>query len=233
MHTMARILIVEDQPDTLQQLEQLIREAFPGSQVDVAKTVDEAQKLFDRSLRPLAPYDVAILDLKLPMSMGENPEFDFSIGEAFRDSSPETILVQVTAYDKELSDKRYREHKERLCELGRLYLAKKAGWSRKLIEEIRASLHERFIRHELRELFDADRTSGASGRGTCRALRSDRAWSNRMSALCSYVSNHWDALQPRPALQKLIRETLGVAEDGSVVQVGVVVEPPAEEEEQP
>ncbi len=232
MDTIDRIFIVEDQPDTLNQLEQLFRGAFPETQVDVATTVDEAQKLFDRSLRRSAPYDFAILDLKLPIRVGENPELDFSIGEAFRDLSPATILILITAHSSDPRVIRYLDNKERLDKDGRLFIPKNAGWSSKLIEEIRASLHERFIRGEMRELLDPGGTSSASGRGTCRALRSDRAWSNRMSALCSYISNHWEALRPRPALQKQIRETLGVAEDRGVVQVGVVVEPPAEEEEQ-
>jgi len=82
---MQRILIVEDLPETRVWLEEIVRAAFPGCQVDQAGTRREGVEQGTTHA-----YDLAVVDLGLPDGSG------LSVLQALRRTSPSTMCVVAT-----------------------------------------------------------------------------------------------------------------------------------------
>ena len=130
---MFRILIVEDIRPTLDQLEKLLQEMNPATEVDGAETVDEARQMLVFRDREGETYDAAIVDFKLPMAPGENPEFDTTICDMVSERMPDALIVHITAYEdqKIVADHiRERHVADRTCQcvLRRWKLAGQISW---------------------------------------------------------------------------------------------------------
>lgn len=95
---MLRFLIVEDDPDTLSMLETYLGKVFGKTIMDTAGTVEDGLKLIRSALKIGFHYHVAILDFKLPDSLGTNPEIDENVCAAIRRKMPRTVVVHITAY---------------------------------------------------------------------------------------------------------------------------------------
>src|SRR5688500_11666237 len=80
-----RILIVDDEPDTCANLSDILTDL--GYQVDTAHDGFAALELVERN-----PYDIALLDLRMPGMDG------LELYRRIRLASAETVAIVVTAY---------------------------------------------------------------------------------------------------------------------------------------
>jgi CheY-like chemotaxis protein len=91
-----RILVVDDEPLVLGPLVRLMEAAISRVEIDCAGTIKEASALIERSQQEGRPYDLAILDFKLPFQVGHQPAVDTSLCEALeRDAVP---VIHYTAW---------------------------------------------------------------------------------------------------------------------------------------
>src|SRR4051794_9757841 len=95
---MMRFLILEDDPILLPQVQRILEMAFAGARVATATTSKDALDLLTSSLADNQPYDAAIIACCIPADRTSFPDIEYSLGEAFGESSPETILVHFTAF---------------------------------------------------------------------------------------------------------------------------------------
>lgn len=209
-----RILIVEDEQNTVNILTYELREAIPDTEIHSACTVAEGEKKLHESLDTGRLYDVVILDFKLPPDyVGQNPEPDHSLGLAFRDNSPRTLIVHVTAYKDDPAFKGYLRYERAPAEMGRMFIAKDAGWMQLLPKEITRAIPAYRTRRGFDELFrHRPRTELRRGGDRRWAFgRSNRARSLAVAELCAYASQHWELLSD--PLQNDLKRALGYAED--------------------
>jgi CheY-like chemotaxis protein len=147
---MFRFFVVEDVRAMLDQLLKLLQEAFPGCITESALTV--AQGLL--KVHAKRPFDVAILDFKLPKDFGFNPEIDTSICEWIRSHTPETLIVHVSGY---LEDDLVRKHvlSDHNEPESKQYLVSKSDpdWATELIVRIERYLYSKQIGAKMDELF--------------------------------------------------------------------------------
>lgn len=93
-----KILIVEDEPNTLHQMGKCMIEEFSSASVDGATTTEEAFALLDEPDQKHAPYDVAILDFKVRVRAGEVPETNQALYRKIRETMRDTLVVHTSAY---------------------------------------------------------------------------------------------------------------------------------------
>ncbi len=84
---MERILILEDNPSTLQWLSELTHEGFPGATVVTAQTLEAAREQLDGGL------NLALIDLSLPDGSG------IELVTELHEKHPDTYAVVTTIYD--------------------------------------------------------------------------------------------------------------------------------------
>lgn len=217
---MFHLLLVEDDPDLRRTLPALMREAFPESRIDTAETSDEGHELLRQSLAKADPYDVAVIDCRLPRSAVTPADIQYTVGEAFRDSSPETVLIHITSFmpgskigiDLIKRDLRF--------ETTRMLVRKGPNWAEELMLALRKSFEGR-IEREIdfvcgRGSFVVSRRGGAH-------LPSDAGLSVRFSDLCVRLEKLWPTLSP--PLQDKVEDTFGVRTTGGVVRVGTADAP--------
>ena len=117
---MFRFLIVEDDPDLLKLITVMLREEFASADIISAETSEEAQLLLYASIDAREAFDAAIIDCSVPADKDSVASVAYTVGEAFRDSSPETVLVHITAFvdvvdlRNELIKRKLRIHHARL-----------------------------------------------------------------------------------------------------------------------
>jgi CheY-like chemotaxis protein len=209
-----QILIVEDEENIVRTLTDELGQAFPDAKIDSAHTVAEGEEKLHQSLDLGRPYDVVVLDFKLPPDrLGQDPEPDHSLGIAFRRDSPQTLIIHITAYKADIGLKGYLREKGAPAEKGRLFIAKDIGWMKLLPKEIIRGVPAYRIRREFDELFRRRRTIGWQRAGQRRWAigRSDRARSLAVAELCAYASQNWELLSG--PLQNDLKRALGYAED--------------------
>ena len=96
---MGRILVVEDMPDTREQLRAALREVFPDIEIDVAANVTEALRKIWRSEEDGRPYQIVLLDFRLPEGEESTIEvIDTRICEEFRRVVPNGMVLHFTAH---------------------------------------------------------------------------------------------------------------------------------------
>ncbi len=209
-----RILIVEDEETTVRTLTYELRQALPDAQIESADAVAEGEKKLHESLESGRLYDVVILDFKLPPDYaGQNPEPDHSLGLAFRRDSPETLIIHLTAYKEDIGLKGYLRHERAPAEMGRMFVAKDAGWMQLLPKEIIRGVPAYKTRCGFNELFRRRRTMDLQRTGQRRWAmgRSNRARSLAVAEFCAYASQNWELLSE--GLQNDLKRVLGYAED--------------------
>src|SRR5688572_11247599 len=109
---MFRILIVEDEQGTYEQLAKRIPRKIPEARVDVAVTVSDARRQLHASRESREPYDAIVLDIKLPESQGEHPEMDETLCDGIKEMMPSsTIVAHVSAYLDDAPVKKHMKEK--------------------------------------------------------------------------------------------------------------------------
>ncbi len=224
-----RVLIVEDEESNVRILTYELRQAIPDAEIHSACTVAEGEKKLHDSLDTGRLYDVVILDFKLPPDCtGQNPEPDHSLGLAFRDNSPRTLIIHVTAYKDDPSFKGYLRYERAPAEMGRMFIAKDAGWMQLLPKEVMRGVPAYRIRRGFDELFRHRRTAESRRAGQRRWAmgRSDHARSLAVAEFCAYASQNWELLSE--PLQNDLKRALGYAEDERGNRYLGVMEPATE-----
>lgn len=207
---MFRILIVEDIESTLEQLHGLLAETFPGSQIDRAQTVKEGRALIEAAYHGEAPYHAVILDFKLPLDVGENPEADESLCELARRRMRYALIAHISAYtsDGEVQDHLRKVHVETVGD--RAFALSKANsiWPEELLKKMKSYLYSTHILHRLQLLFgtagamaEADYELGARVRGA------DGHRTHELSDLSYQIEAHWYDLDEsaRQQIQEVFR----------------------------
>ena len=139
-----RILVVEDNPDTRRGIVELLLEEFPQAWIEDAGTIKDGRNLILKS-RESEPYDVAILDFKLPLSEEDPLEVvDQSLCALMSTVNRKALVIHVTKYvqDKEILNHVQSHHQSGGPEIG--FISKlKSDYPEQLEKQIRCYLVER------------------------------------------------------------------------------------------
>ena len=100
-----RTLVVEDQPQVLESLCNILSTKHPQMKVDRALTVREAMCNIDQHVHMKIPYELALLDFLLPQDRGDQPETDVTICERLK-----TLRVPIIHYTASPEDEKIRRH---------------------------------------------------------------------------------------------------------------------------
>jgi len=214
---MFRILIVEDIRPTLDQLEKLLQEMIPATEVDGAETVDEARQMLVFRDREGETYDAAIVDFKLPMAPGENPEFDTTICDMVSERMPDALIVHITAYeDQKIVADHIRERHVRRPNLSMCLTKMEVGWPDQLVGRLRSFLYSRAIRQELDDLFGtSDWANGQRGPAAGKARRKPTA--HDLPDMMVRIAQCWDVLET--PLQDDVKRVFNVKESRRGVRI--------------
>lgn len=218
---MLKFFVLEDDPNLLPLVRKLLETEFPGARVNTATTRNDALDLLSISLTENDLFDAAIIDCCVPVDSASAAEVEYTVGEAFRDSSPETGLIHFTAYVKERSQMP-RELADLKLSRGntRMFLLKQAGWPERLIHAVHRIV-ESPVEREL-ENFDRGHSTGRlrAPTGHDRRLQSsDAVWTEAFASLCERVEKLWPGSTPE--FRNKVREVLGAEEVNGQVHVGI------------
>lgn len=229
-----RFLIVENEPGTVSNLKNKLKNAIPGAVIESSATVMDGKEKLGLAYDCKGLYDVVILDFKLPRDGSDPTETaDFSLGFLLGKLCPETLVIHMTAWPDDPDFKRLRPAPGIPGAGQRLFFGKDTwDWAENLvaacvrhITEKQARFHSDRVRAEFERLFGGResakcgyRASGRAGSG-----RSDRGRSLEIAVFCDDAGEHWNQLD-EPLRQQLTR-TLGstVDEEGNHY-LGVVKE---------
>lgn len=97
-----RILIVDDESTTLEQAPKLLQEALEldsiVAAIDRAESIENAQHLIRFAAKADQPYDLAILDFKLPAKKGGHPNVDETLCREISERMPKAVVSHITGY---------------------------------------------------------------------------------------------------------------------------------------
>lgn len=217
---MYRVLVVEDIPLTKEQLVKVLHEGISeGVHVDAAGDVEEALA-FVRGAEDSQPYDVAILDFKLPEKQGEPPEIDVTVCAAITKTRHGTFIIHISGYP---SDVKVKDHVA-TChaeEGGAVIIDKSAGWSHEVLQKVRERLFGEPIRQQLEALFGPEVAAGARPRSASISVpRARRCATGVLNTLVSDIELYWADLND--GLRQRIRDIFVVKDIEGGVRVSVL-----------
>lgn len=209
---MEPFLLVDDDPATKKFLPRLLARRFPDAEIEVAGTKDEAMEKLVRYDDEGTALVAAILDLKIPERMGENPEVS-ALCKTVEKLQPQALIVHITGHF--LDDPKVVRH---LAEYHSGYdknpsaapVWKKDRWEDDLCSRIATFLVTRQLR-----AIEGNRV--AMGRGLRTVGPSLRGASHRRERLLNDVERYWKFLDEE--LQEEIRTSFDVHEERGSVTV--------------
>jgi CheY-like chemotaxis protein len=211
---MCNVLIVEDREDLCRQLVSLLEEELPGAQIDAAVSVAAGLELISK-----AHYEIAILDLKLPMHAGESDHVNGSLCLALHGASPEALVIHITGYPDEDEIQRHMTQSHIGLDRTRAVFISKLespAWPDEVIKIAKSFHYGTRIETYMNALFRprADYSSAASGRnrqetlGRDTSIHSGQSATHTLAALMRDIHAHWDDLDE--AVQKDIRQVFAI-----------------------
>lgn len=209
-----RVLVVEDDLTALELLEKLIKRAVPGVIIVSARTVTDAHKLIAEALNTQKPFDLAILDFKLPRDRPEeNPEIDVSICQLLTRRMPESVIGHVTSHmeDRDVVAHNREAHppgQKKGFVVGKISGGDSPSTDEDLPRLVRQSLYDPWIENEIGRLV------AATSPQTVRMARSgdwDRpaGITTRLMRLKLEIAQYFGCLSPRN--QEWVREYFDVS----------------------
>jgi len=223
---MERILIVEDIPDNQQVLSDALTDIYPGWSVDIASTVEEAKTKIQERIDEETPYNVCILDYKLPPKhIGEFPVGSLHLTDHVLEKLPQTLVIKITSYldDEDFKDKRI---KPMLASPNmRLRFVPKnlnQAWAQEVGDIARRRVLGDPILELMGEIFGEENPSTATGRrARSIALRGkSRSLTQSLAALQYEISRTWPYLPPD--IKQKIKEKIRVDESSNPVKIAVL-----------
>lgn len=192
-----RFLIVEDEDDARQQLAALFREVFPNARIDAGGTVDEGLQLIRDAVERKEPYDIAILDFKLPRSQGENPEVDESLCIEIRDSMPRTLIGHITGFPDDPTIESHVERTHPFTDPRGFFIDKRdADWATVLLNNTTRYLYTFRIEAQMEQLFGRAGMAATPAGEYARFSASGPGVSltTSIASLCSDIGQCWKYL---------------------------------------
>lgn len=207
---MFRILLVEDILRALEELRELLQEAFPNALLETASTVEEGQNKIKAAAENNQPFDIAILDFKLPADQGLNPEIDESLCQEIKIRMREALIIHITAFHEDFAVTKHiaRYHAGKNDPSAEL-IQKSNDWPRKLLGRIKVHL----IGRQFDDLFG--RQTGAVE--TRKATSGAGSSTHSLAALSRDIVAYWRDLDD--ATKARIREHFETTEDEQQVHV--------------
>ena len=211
---MFRILIVEDDPPTLELLGKAIARKIDDVHVDAAMNVSEAHEFIDRAINN-QPYHAVVLDMMLP-SGGLTPSLDETICRKLRDRMPHTLVAHITAYQ---DNDEVREHLETFHGPSQIDLSFSLSklvvtYSSELIAKLKGYLYSRRIENQLDALFNGGGVGEYSAGGRPARPRHSsgaRSRTHELASLTQNISTDWPYLSV--AVKTRIQDIFKVVED--------------------
>ncbi len=200
---MARILIVEDDPSTVIAIRRNLQRFWPLApedlQIDTAVTVTEAHVWLDQAFRQKQPYDVVILDFKLPGRFpGDHTEVDESLCFAVCRLFPKALVGHITSNledDPQVREHIQRMHVERVGIQG-FSLSKNDYYLPALLANVKQHLFAKPIEKRLTRLFSDTPQDFSANETECLA--------NQLADLKREIMLHWEDLED--SLKERIRK---------------------------
>lgn len=220
---MFRILIVEDIKNTLDQLEQLLLETFPDSQIDRAETVNQGRAFIEEAQAANLTYHTVILDFKLPKETGDNPEDDESLCELIRRKMPQALLAHITAYseDQAVQDHLMKSHVEQIGHNVFALSKSDVFWPNQLVTKMSAYLYGTRILKKLRFLFsEGGHTISVDDWAGRSHVRGSGGLTHEIADLRREISAHWNDLDE--PMQKEIQRVFIVDTMREPVRVSLI-----------
>lgn len=218
---MFRFLVVEDHEPTLEGIKRLLSEEFDGSSIDTAGSVAEGSQYLATSLERGTTYDAALLDFKLPSSLGEYPEIANSLREEVRRKHPRTLVIHMTAFTQ---DPTVVSHlMARYKELGGpqpLLISKiDVAWPSILLAKLRTFLFSREISQQLDEIFRVDASISSPHLGK-NPVHHKGGVTHRLAKLTQEIECYWKDLDRE--IQRRICDIFVVDTSGDNVRIGLL-----------
>ncbi|MGA2185907.1 MAG: hypothetical protein ABSH47_23045 [Bryobacteraceae bacterium] len=196
---MFRFLVVEDVEFTLSQIVKLLKAEFAEAQIDTAATVRRGTELIEEAARHRKPYDAAVLDFRLPLETGTNPEVDESLCLAIREKTPSTLVAHITSFitDPRVARHLAQVHSEAADPKATTLDKEDVDWGSQLVSRLKSHLYGWMIELQMNDLFGTGdfaldpamaRSSWPSGR---------RSITPKLAALTRGLEAHYEDLEPR------------------------------------
>lgn len=218
---MFNILIADDDEPTRQQLEKYLADILPGVAIETAGAVDPAIQCVEMAYSRGAPFDAAILDFKLPIDQGGNPEPDHTICDRIHELMPETFVVHITAFgdDPEVLKHILESHRSRYDPWGDYVPKNKSDYAQRLGTILKNWLYGKPIEDAMDMLFGrvAERAAFPSAPMD---MRRGGSLTHELAALTRNIESHWNDLDDR--LKKRIAQVFHVNEDVTPIRVSVL-----------
>jgi CheY-like chemotaxis protein len=227
---MFHMLIVEDNPDTLELMCEYLEEAYKDACIHPAKSIREALDGIAKVKARGERFKIAILDFALPQNYGEQPDIETKwLQEVQRAMTYDGAVFHITSYPDDLRIKRYMQEQLKNPLSGRPLLVPKNEdntWTLTLYATIDTILASNRIIAQMDHFFPVRKEGQeAVGRGRFGSgLQTDP--SHDLAALCREAAEKWTALDED--LKDRIREVLYVNESDpkrvTVETVGDIVD---------
>ncbi len=220
---MFRLLLVEDVEATLEQLTALLLEEFEQSlTVDGATNVADGLGRIEQANTSL-PYDVAILDFKLPTRTGHMDEIDESLCLAIRDLSPDTLVIHITAYpdDQKVKNHLARHHTGPEDAPAALVSKLEADWPEQLVACARTFLYSQRVSAQLDDLSSQRPRKGGAHRERVGSEQpqGDRSLTHTLARLLRDIVAYWPHLSE--TVKRRVRTLFNVDESQEPILVKV------------
>jgi len=191
---MFRILTVEDDPKTLEELVRFLKAAVPEAEIVKATSIDIAIELVDKAA---IPFDIAILDFKLPKESGGHAEVDESVCEKIRDTMPDTPIGHITGFS---GDPAISQHVARFHPPTRkasFFLDKLSSeFGTELGRHVRAIVYGAMIESEIKSLHGAGSRADQSDLSNRFGTATPASLTTRFLGLRIAIAQYWNYLNP-------------------------------------
>ena len=225
---MFRILLVEDDSPTVNQITKLIEEEILEARVDSAMTVQDAIALLRKN--STRPYDAIILDFRLPATTGEHDEVDESVCYEARMLMPDALMVHITAFEddpqivhhlKEVHDTQFGNRAIRLWKL-ETEPETQINIATELLNRLKPELYGQRVIGMLRGLFNFQKTPATPinvRKRFTRGRRTGRSRTHDLDPVTQAIARYWPHLDKD--VKKQVKEIFSVKENGKDVTVSI------------
>ena len=90
---MLHILVVDDEEDLLDSIGSSFAKDFPESTIETALVLNHGMALIKKAVENRWPYDLAVLDFKLPKDLGDEIEVDESLCQEISKYMKNTLVM--------------------------------------------------------------------------------------------------------------------------------------------
>ena len=209
-----KILIVEDEKSTRENLIDVLKQHFPSGVIEYTEDVDQALDMIHRH----EPFDIAILDVRLPKSLGlANERNDRSICNRIRDTSGATAVFHFSSHLEEADIKQHLEDVHSNDKYAPWFDKRDVDYPTKIVNAIKCYLYGQKIAVKMRDLLGVEEIH-VRVRTTPIARR--YSLTNELADLFADIVEYWDYLDE--SLRKAIRKNLNLDDTDHPTRVSLL-----------